>query len=239
MTFDVWRSHSNKSEIIITAGVDGDEYAGIEAARQLIKFFSTTVPTIPLTIIPLVNRAGNNQGLDYNPLDGLFPKHIYPGFPLGTSSSRLMWKLSRIVRGHKLWLDLHGGNREEHLHPFVWADRTGTPTDHLTTHLLSNLSATTLYSQAPSLAPARYLSKRGTSYLVFESGELGQQKPFMVNQHLSWVKQAIKAYQAYQPQRHYSFSPTYTHLSHIPHQLSGEKPTSLLWYGPTYYYLGN
>ena len=68
--FTVWHSHPQKqSRILITAGVDGNEYDGINAAKTLI---STYQGNIPITVIPIVNLAGYHAGTSYNPLDGKY-----------------------------------------------------------------------------------------------------------------------------------------------------------------------
>ncbi|MEI6690956.1 MAG: succinylglutamate desuccinylase/aspartoacylase family protein [bacterium] len=231
--FQVWHSHpGSKSQVLITAGVDGDEYASIAAAKQLIEQFSTHPPIIPITIIPIVNLAGNKAGVSHNPLDGRFPKTIFPGSPLGTSSSRLMFKLSKYTKGIKLWIDLHGGAHDEELNPFIWADKTGNnQVDILTSYLLSSLKATSLYSHN-TLTPSLPLSKRKASYLLIECGQLGQTTPPMVNQHISWVNDCIKVLsnQPYNPIL--AFTPTYSFINYHIGSSPNPHPNNLLWTSP-------
>jgi predicted deacylase len=117
--FTVWHSHpTQKSEVLITAGVDGDEYEAINLAQIIISSYDLD---IPITVIPIVNLAGYQAKTSYNPLDGRYPKAIFPGNPLGGSSSRLMYEVSKYARGKKLWIDLHCGAIGETLSPFAWA----------------------------------------------------------------------------------------------------------------------
>ncbi|MCE7897977.1 MAG: hypothetical protein DPW11_01280 [bacterium] len=67
----VWHSHSTQqSRVLITAGVDGDEYDGICAAQALIQSYNLP---IPITIIPIVNIPGYLSHTSYNPLDKRYP----------------------------------------------------------------------------------------------------------------------------------------------------------------------
>ena len=65
--------------IVITAGVDGDEYTGIEAAYELIRVYSAKDFSGRFFILPLVNISGFEQPVSFNPLDNKFPKYFYPG----------------------------------------------------------------------------------------------------------------------------------------------------------------
>jgi predicted deacylase len=132
--FEVWRSHpGQKSRVLITAGIDGDEYAGIQIAKNLIKTYNLPVP---ITIIPVVNLAGYQAKNSYNPLDGRYPKHIFPGSPFGSSSSALIYKLSKYTKGVDLWIDLHCGATGETLIPFAWAAEPYPALSYLDTRVL-------------------------------------------------------------------------------------------------------
>ena len=132
--FTVWHSHpTQKSEVLITAGVDGDEYEAINLAKEIIRSYNLDMP---ITVIPIVNLAGYQAKTSYNPLDGLYPKAIFPGSPLGSSSSRLMHEVSKYVAGKKLWIDLHCGATGETLIPFAWAAQPYPVLSHLATRVL-------------------------------------------------------------------------------------------------------
>ena len=189
--FDVWHSHPGiQSRVLITAGIDGDEYDGIEAAKSLINTYNGDIPT---TIIPIVNIAGYQAKISQNPLDGRHPKHIYPGNQYGSSSSKLIYQMSKHVSSVELWVDLHGGATDEHLNPFVWAQKTNnTIVDQRTTRLLSYLKTTTLYTNSTTLPPALPLAEHNTSYIMLESGELGQPTKRNTQRHIDWVSAILK-----------------------------------------------
>jgi predicted deacylase len=240
--FEVWHSHpGQQTKVLITAGVDGDEYAGIEAAKTLIQQFQKNPPLVPVTIIPIVNIAGNQSGVSHNPLDNRLPKTIYPGSPHGTSSSRLRYQLSQYTQGIKLWLDLHGGAHDEEMVHFIWADHTGNAAvDARTTTLLSQLAGPSLYSQH-TLSPSIPLAKANASYLIFECGELGQSTKAQVAQHLSWVNACIRYISTNNKYQiiNNKWIPTYTSIRYHRGRVTKPFPNDLLWSAPTYHVTGS
>lgn len=231
--FEVWHSHpKEKSRVLITAGVDGDEYVGIKAAWDLLKSYNGT---IPITIIPIVNLAGYQAQTSHNPLDGRYPKRIFPGSSWGTSSSRLMHLLSQYTQNIDLWIDLHGGATYEHLTPFVWAANTGNNNvDSKTENLLSNLNTIILYQNKSTMAPPLPLAWKGASYILIESGELGKIDKKFVTYHLSIIKTLLNNLDAKNTPK---FVPTYTSLSYQP-KLGNDIPSNTLWYTNSYLVLG-
>ncbi len=232
-SFTVWHSHPNmQSRVLITAGVDGDEYDGIEAAKSLISQYQGDVP---ITVIPIVNIAGNQAKMSQNPLDGLYPKHIYPGSKYGSSSSRLMYELAKYTNGIELWVDLHGGATGEHLNPFVWAQQTNNVTvDRRTTRLLSHLKTTTLFTNSATLPPANPLAKNNISYILLESGELGRATKRNTQRHIDWVSTILKNLDNNKPT---TFKPTYTQIKFVKHTI---RPTQeSLWYSPNLVAIGS
>ncbi len=65
--------------LLITAGMDGDEYAGIEAAFQAVEKYQHETFSGRLIILPVVNILGFENESSQNPLDQKFPKYIFPG----------------------------------------------------------------------------------------------------------------------------------------------------------------
>jgi len=214
--FSVWHSHPDQpTRVLITAGVDGDEYAGIEAAKSLIRDYRGT---IPITIIPVVNIPGNQAGTSHNPLDGRYPKYIYPGSPLGSSSSKLRYRLSKYTKGLDLWIDLHGGATDEHLNPFIWASENYP--------VLSYLSGRVLVEN--SIA-------KNVPYILLESGELGETIKSAIDQHLQWIDQILtnldKSLKS-------GWKPTYTKVR-FEKYLGQKASRNTLWYSMKEYVSAN
>lgn len=219
--FTVWHSHpGEKTRVLVTAGVDGDEYDGINAAKTLI---ATYQGNIPITVIPVVNLAGYQAGTSHNPLDGKYPKYIFPGNRWGSSSSRLIYQVAQYTKGIDLWVDLHGGATNEHLRPFVWAQAThhNSLIDTRTKHFLSHLPATTLYTEKNTLP----FAKVNASYLLFESGELGQATSANTKRHLKWLNLILDNLDNPSSKK---FTPTHTTINYS--QNLDSIPQNYLWY---------
>lgn len=177
-------------KIIITAGMDGDEYSGIQAAYNLISGIEPGKIPFHLVIIPVVNIPGFYAGISNNPQDGKYPKEIFPGKKKGSSTERLMhWFSTTILPGSFLWLDLHSGASHELLNPFIWSFQTGNRDINAdTTRLLALFPKNTLLYTRSSYANS--IAKYGCSYLVFEAGESGQRESYTI--HIQWVRKILK-----------------------------------------------
>lgn len=180
--------------LLVTAGMDGDEYAGMCAAFRLVETFQDKAFSGRLIVVPLINQPGYEAGLSENPIDHKFPKHIFPGRALGSASERLMhWLTTTFVSEANAWHDMHGGAHDEHLRPFLWVSKTRNATmDELTQNLLRTTSAqTVLQERAKFFSKERQLAKRGCWFVLAESGELGEQKAEDIERHVRWVKETM------------------------------------------------
>lgn len=180
--------------IFITGGMDGDEYTGIRAAYELIEYYSKEKFPGRIIILPIVNVAGFYDGKSLNPLDGKYPKYIFPGNENGTVTEQLMyWVNKNYLNNTSLWIDLHSGAITERLRPFVWGFETRNKNvNEMTKTILTALdSDINVYEKAPFLSKAARLASKNCAYLVFERGELGEQKKGEIDKMASWVKKAI------------------------------------------------
>ena len=178
-------------KLLITAGVDGDEYAGMEAAYRLISEFSKTPFYGELTIIPIVNMPGFNANTNRNPMDDKFPKYIYPGRETGTSTEQLCWWLSQFARRSDFWLDLHGGTLNEVIVPFIESWKSGNKTiDDLVASIVATMHVRFATSE-PVRSKTKILAEHGCGYLLAESGELGKIDEKAVTQHVTWAHQVM------------------------------------------------
>lgn len=214
--FEVWDSHPTKTaEILITAGMHGDELSSIEAAKQLIKTYKGNVP---ITIIPILNLAGFQSGVSHNPLDNHDPIYLYPGSPFGSSTARLMYNLSHLTKSKKLWIDLHGGAKGEYLTPFVWAPRPYPYLSHLKNRVLIDTTF-----------------ERDIPYLILESGQLGKLNQKDVNAHLDWVKTILENLNS-RPKT--SWKPTFNQVVYEKRSNQNPYSNNVLWYSRDLYVSG-
>ncbi len=162
--------------ILVTAGIDGDEYAGIEAAKQLAEIYESRDFAGCIRIVPIVNTAGYEAGTGWNPHDKLYIKHIFPGSRWGSCSARIIWQLWNSVGPQvSVWIDLHGGARNEHLYPFVWFFQTKQKRGNdLTEQLLFAMPGTlAVHERAGFFSKSSKLARKGCLYFMVEAGEKG------------------------------------------------------------------
>ena len=106
--------------LLVTAGVHGAEYASIEAANRLAQINPQTVSGT-LIVLPIVNRPSfAARSIYVNPLDGKNLNRVFPGRADGTFAEQLAFWLTHTFIAHAdAYIDLHGGDLNEALTPFV------------------------------------------------------------------------------------------------------------------------
>jgi len=175
--------------LLITAGLDGDEYAGMKAAYALIEEFSYTSFNGSLIIIPVVNIPGFEAQTSENPMDGKYPKHIYPGKKDGSPTEQLCYWLHMIATGCDLWLDMHGGALTEIITPFVGSYISGNKTiDTRVLDIIKKLPCGYATVQRPAYTTkAKTLSKYDCGYIMTESGQGSDNGKAPVERHMLWT----------------------------------------------------
>lgn len=180
--------------LLVTAGVDGDEYAGIEAAMQLIAKYAKAPYVGRLIIVPIVNVLGFMHETSFNPEDGKYPKYMGVGKKNGTASQKLMYWLTQSYGVHAdVWMDLHGGSLTEVLTPFAALWKTGKKdVDGRAADIVSHLAVAHVSQERALLfGSARYLAQQGCAYILTESGERGERSAKAIAAHMDWVNVAM------------------------------------------------
>lgn len=108
--------------LVVTAGVHGCEYVGIETLNRLKRELEPAALSGRVILLPLVNPEGFYQGSKQTiPADGKNLNRMFPGKPDGTFSSRLARVLEETLYPEADFLmDLHGGDVNEALTPLVF-----------------------------------------------------------------------------------------------------------------------
>jgi len=113
---------------LITAGVHGGEYPGIEAAMRLANSIDPAEVSGRIAIISCVNSESFfTKTQYYNPIDGVNLNRVFPGKALGTLCERLAYTISsHFYPEADLYLDLHSGDLHEDLLDFVIYSQVGS-----------------------------------------------------------------------------------------------------------------
>lgn len=108
--------------LVVTAGVHGCEYVGIETLNQLKKELNPAALSGRVILLPLVNPEGFYHGSKQTiPADGQNLNRMFPGKSDGTFSSQLARVLEETLYPEADFLmDLHGGDVNEALTPLVF-----------------------------------------------------------------------------------------------------------------------
>ncbi|WP_371658366.1 succinylglutamate desuccinylase/aspartoacylase family protein [Streptomyces sp. NBC_00280] len=115
--------------VLITAGVHGGEFTGVDAATRLAALLEPGEVHGQVVVCPVANPPAVYQGrLGVSPLDGVNINRVFPGDPDGSPTERLAaWLFTNLVGGADAYVDLHSGGIDEVLTDFVGYRLTGDP----------------------------------------------------------------------------------------------------------------
>ena len=108
--------------MLITAGVHGGEYVGIQAAIELsqklkIQKVAGTIIIVKVINVPAFERRNGSMGLT----DGKNLNREFPGNPKGTEMERLAWAVYHELQpAADYYIDLHSGDDYEQLTSYVY-----------------------------------------------------------------------------------------------------------------------
>jgi uncharacterized protein len=173
--------------VVITAGVHGGEFTGIDAATRLASRLEPHGMTGQVVICPVANPPAVYDGrLGTSPIDGVNINRVFPGNPEGSPTERLAaWLFATVVDGADAYVDLHSGRIDEMLRDFVGYRLTGTPEVDARAadmarvvgieDVIVGLTATDGNSHAAA-------ARRGIPAIIVERGQLGERDPEVAEQ---------------------------------------------------------
>ncbi|MFP3593758.1 succinylglutamate desuccinylase/aspartoacylase family protein [Chryseobacterium sp. SIMBA_038] len=168
----------------IVAGIHGYEYPPIIAVQELLNEIKPEQVKGTLIIIPIANVEAFQKRTPFiNPLDNKNLNNAFPGSPNGTPTDQIANIITKeIISNSTIFLDIHGGDANEDLLPFVcYYDRKDSPENTKLAHDLSIRSQIDHIVSYPynltSTEPAKYAFKQATQQgitaLSIEAGKLG------------------------------------------------------------------
>ncbi|MEJ2854216.1 MULTISPECIES: succinylglutamate desuccinylase/aspartoacylase family protein [unclassified Saccharothrix] len=115
--------------VVITAGVHGGEFTGIDAAHRLAARLDPAEVRGQVLLCLVANPPAVYGGrLGTSPLDGVNINRVFPGDPEGGPTERLAaWLFATLVEGADAYVDLHAGRIDEFLRDFVGYRLSGNP----------------------------------------------------------------------------------------------------------------
>lgn len=166
------------------AGVHGYEYPPIVAVQELINEIDVQTLKGTLIVLPMANVASFYGRTPFvNPLDGKNLNNAFPGSANGTVTEQIAHLVSsQIIPQSDVFLDIHGGDANEDLLPFIcYYNNTATPNATALAKELSLVSGFEYVVSYPytstATEPAKYAFKQATqkniTALSIEAGKLG------------------------------------------------------------------
>jgi predicted deacylase len=176
--------HRSGPTLLVTAGVDGDEYAPIASAYEAAEKWGDGDFAGRLIIVPIVNVSGFDARISENPADGKFPKYCIPGNAWGSASERLMHYITHTYARHaSLWLDLHSGAMGEVAINCLWNDITGTADVDARGKAFTHASGVQAAVREAAKPTSRALARFGCTYVLAESED--------ENTHVAYIERAM------------------------------------------------
>lgn len=96
------------STLVVTAGVHGDEYEGIEAIPRIFAKISPQDLHGTLVMLPICNKPAYEVAQRSSPIDGLNLARVFPGDEHGTITQQIAyWITQKLLKHADFFIDLH------------------------------------------------------------------------------------------------------------------------------------
>ena len=163
--------------LVITAGVHGCEYVGVQTARKLWKSLNPREMKGQVILLPLVNQYGFYEGAkQIVPEDGENLNRVFPGKSDGTLTQRIAYVIEKEIYPHADFLiDLHGGDCNEAMEPLVFFPVAAKSlVNEISREAASYLPVTYRVSSTAKNGLYSYATQKGIPALLLEIGGEGK-----------------------------------------------------------------
>ncbi len=177
--------------VLVTSGMDGSEYAAVEAALRLIDALDATRLAGRVMICPILDPLSFEAQQSQNPLDGLCLRHVFPGDLEGKPTQRLGYFIyQNFITAADAWLDLHAVDTADDAMPFVWAARGDDAQFNEQCTLLLRHSGAEVGLHRPPYTwdPALHALTASTPLLVSQAGRAYQSDEAATEFHLHVIQ---------------------------------------------------
>ncbi|MDE0080803.1 MAG: succinylglutamate desuccinylase/aspartoacylase family protein [Caldilineaceae bacterium] len=94
--------------LVVTAGVHGDEYEGVEAIPRIAEQVNPHQLRGTLLMVPVCNMAAYATATRNSPIDGLNLARVFPGSQTGTLTEQIAyWLTHKFLSAADFFIDLH------------------------------------------------------------------------------------------------------------------------------------
>jgi len=180
----------------ITAGIHGAEYVSIAALRRVaLEVDPGGVTGSIVASIVSSPAAFAARSIYVHPLDGRNLNRAFPGDPAGGPTDRLAdWLFTRIIRPSDRFVDMHCGDMNEALVPFVGMEEIGDPGVDAVTRRMAEAYALDHIVVGPSPGTTTTAAARaGIAAILAEVGGQGRWPEEDVALHAAGLRRALHA----------------------------------------------
>jgi len=184
--------------LLVTGGVHGGEYCGIQAALDFANQIDPTQLAGHVTVIPLANPPAFYAKEQYVvPEDGKNLNRAFPGNPDGSLAERMAYAIMRAAKAHEYWVDLHSGDLHEALLPFVIYSPNGPAAVAADARRMASAYGIPVLVESASIAGGSYAAaaEAGIAAILPESGQMGQVDPVSITRHREGIERVCQALQ--------------------------------------------
>ena len=182
--------------VLITGGVHGGEYPGIEAAIRLAAELDPARVKGRVTVIHIVSPLAFQARQQYVvPQDGKNPNRQFPGNAFGTITERMTHAImAHVVPGIDAWIDLHGGDIHEALIPFTLYSDAATPEVQARSRQMAEVYGIKYLVPRNAIGGGTYGTgaSLGIPAILAEAGQVGQLDEENVQVHLTGCRNVLK-----------------------------------------------
>jgi predicted deacylase len=172
--------------LVVTAGVHGGEYCGIEGAHAFLAAIPPEGLHGTVTVLPLANPPAFYAKRQYVvPDDGVNLNRVFPGRADGSIAHRIAHAVMTVARSATHWVDLHSGDLHEALLPFVIYSPEGPPAVAAEARRMATAYGIPVLVESGAIGGGTYqaAAQAGIPAILPESGQFGQVDPVSVARH--------------------------------------------------------
>jgi hypothetical protein len=182
--------------VLITGGVHGGEYPGIEAAIRLARDLDPRQVSGRIAVVHIYGISAFHARLQYLvPEDGKNPNRVFPGKATGTVSERMAATLMESLAAEAdAWIDLHGGDIHEALEPFTIYSDGAAPDVIAKSRAMAEAYGISNIVVSQSIVGGTYgaAASRGVAAILTEAGGVGQLDEASVAVHLKGLRNVLR-----------------------------------------------
>ncbi len=182
--------------VLVTGGVHGGEYPGIEAAIRLARELDPAQTSGRVAVVHIYGISAFHARMQYLvPEDGRNPNRVFPGKAAGTVSERMAFALmDTLASSAAAWIDLHGGDIHEALVPFTIYSDGAAPDVVAKSRAMAESFGISNIIVSQSIAGGTYsgAASRGIPAILAEAGGVGQLDEDSVAVHLRGLRNVLR-----------------------------------------------